>query len=63
MTLKNQKHHPKNQNQHEIKNQIKLRFVITNTFKVKKKKKTLNTNSSDQIEPYDTNIDNFGCLY
>jgi len=62
MTLKNQKHHPKNQNQHEIKNQIKLRFVITNTFKVKKKK-TLNTNSSDQIEPYDTNIDNFGCLY
>ena len=62
MALKNQKHHPKNQNQHETKNQIKLRFVITNTFKVKKKK-TLNTNSSDQIEPYDTNIDNFGCLY
>jgi hypothetical protein len=28
-----------------------------------KKKKTINTNSSDQIEPFDTNIDNFGCLY
>jgi hypothetical protein len=38
MALKNQKHHPKNQNQYKTKNQIKLRFVVTSTFKVKNKK-------------------------
>jgi hypothetical protein len=37
LALKNKKHHPKNQNQHEIKNQTKLRFVVTSTFNVKKK--------------------------
>jgi len=37
---KNQKHHPKNQNQRKTKNQTKLRFVVSRTFKVKKKKDT-----------------------